>query len=53
MTLTVDDECKDCYEKPFEYNEPIGCPKFIDHDSLRAKGFLRENKLLIRCKIGQ
>ena len=54
LTLTDDDEDKDCYEKPsLEYNEPIGCPKFIEYDSLCAKGYLSENKLFIRCKIGQ
>lgn len=54
LTLTTDDEYIECYEKPFsDTNEEIGYSKFIDHDSLHAKGFLKDDKLFIRCEIGQ
>ena len=54
LTLMIDDEFIECYEKPFsDTNEEIGYSKFIDHDSLHAKGFLKDDKLFIRCEIGQ
>ena len=53
FTLT-DDEYIKCYEKPFfDKNEEIGYSEFIDHDSLHAKGFLKDDKLFIRCEIRQ
>ena len=54
LTLTTDDEDIECYEKPyFDTNGAIGYSEFIDHDSLHAKGFLKDDKLFIRCEIGQ
>lgn len=53
LTLT-DDEHIESYEKPFfDTNKEIGYSEFIDHDSLHAKGFLKDDKLFIRCEIGQ
>ena len=45
----------DSFQKPDNdaADNSIGYHKFISHESLHANGYLKEDKLFIKCEIGQ
>ena len=54
LKSTINPDDIHSFGKPyFDANESIGYTEFIDHDSLHSKGFLKEDKLFIKCEIGQ